>query len=142
FILAGIILFLFLASRKKYRDASAAPNYEKLREKLTTREIEEEPEEEESYEDTPSFGLPNPISLVCGLVVFGIMIVVGTTILSSLSSQLNAINQTSAAVNATSELTNSLQNVTAAWIPMFFFVMIVGVILITLVRAFSSPEEA
>jgi len=50
-----ILLFFYLASRKKYRDPSAAPNYTKIREKLTLREPEPEPEKEEEPESGGGF---------------------------------------------------------------------------------------
>ena len=39
-LLVGILLFFYLATRKKYLDPSAAHNYEKIRNNVTVREPE------------------------------------------------------------------------------------------------------
>lgn len=79
----GISFFFYFASRKKYRDPTAAPNYEKVRNKLTTREPEVE--EEEEY-DGSGFGAGMLGNLIGGFIV----ILVGFSLIGPIASQVNS----------------------------------------------------
>lgn len=76
----GIILFFYLASRKKYRDPSAAQNYEKIRNKLTVREPEKKKEPEYEY----SGGIGFLSNIIGGFIVF----FVGTSLVPEISKQV------------------------------------------------------
>lgn len=93
-VFLGVVLFFYLSSRRKYRDPTEAQNYEKVRNKLSTRKLKVEEEQEEE-----SFGLFNPASFVTtmmglAIIVFVVVIVMGTsqTVLSADSSAYNSIN--------------------------------------------------
>lgn len=126
-----LILFIYLATRRNYRDPTAAQNYEKIRNKLTTRKLLEPKEEE--YEDS-GFNLQ---SLILGIVVIGITITVGFSILDTMTAEL--ANMTTA-TNVTTEMTDQLTTM-SNFIPLVFIVMIAGIILTMISKAFSNYGE-
>lgn len=107
----GIILFFYLASRKKYRDATAAPNYEQIRNKVTLREKEPEVVIEDIGEYSGGGGMLG--NLIGGFIV----ILVGTSLAPEISKIVN-----SAAME--SNLTGSSETMLTL-VPLFFTLAIV-----------------
>lgn len=135
--LLGIILFFYLSTRKNYRDQSAAPNYDKLknesinhykekRDKLSLRKIKKV----EFYEPEES-GF-NPFVLVHGIIVLAISLFVGTTVLGTMQ---DTINETSVEYNVTTGLTEMMSQVRSS-IPIIFILMFYGIILFIIYRVF------
>ena len=107
-LLLGVILFFYLASRKKYRDASAAPNYDakknesiehykQVRDKLSLRKIK-------IQEEPTSSGSGILGNLVGGFV----FIMVGLSILPTISDAVNSAycSTTPSSINVTSAINN------------------------------------
>lgn len=83
-IVLGVLIFFYLAGRRKYRDPTAAPKYEQIRDKLTVREPEIVKEE---GAPTPEIQVANSLmSLAIGIVVVSITIVIGIYVLSALQA--------------------------------------------------------
>lgn len=100
-LLLGVLLFFYLASRKKYRDKSAAENYEKIREKVTVRETPKE--EDTSSESTSGGGI---LGNLIGAFITILIGLIGITILPEV------INQSANVTGASSTLLNL--------VPLFF----------------------
>lgn len=121
-VVAGIFLFFYLATRKHYRDPSAAQNYEKIRNKLTTRDLEVE-EDEEPVEG--SGALSSVVSIFGAIIGLGIMVMVSVSIMGQLNS---SVANMTAAGNVTTALTEQV-----SLIGSFFPVMIAIMILMSVV---------
>lgn len=110
----GILLFIFLALRKKYRTPTAAQNYENIRNKLTVRELEK-PNKEVKEETHSGGGLG---SIIEGCIV----IMVGIGLLPAVSDQ---IQQAYSVANVTSSVSYTMVNL-VTW----FFV--IGLVIVGL----------
>lgn len=127
-----LIVGYYLATRKKYRDPTAAPNYEKVRNKLSTRKLKVE-EKVEDYTGV-SLGLFGDVhSIIMGIVTVGIVIVVGCTIMSQIG---NTLSDTSMAANVSGQMSDSLQQF-SSFIPILDVVLIATTVLAVLFAAFS-----
>jgi heme/copper-type cytochrome/quinol oxidase subunit 2 len=138
-IVLGIFLFIYFATRKKYRDPSAAPNYENIRNKLTVRELEEEPEEdEEEYKQASTSGLDIQ-GLIMSIVVVSITLVIGVYVLSIMST---AFTDGSASQNVTSQTIEQLSG-TASFIPIIAVIGFAVMMLAMLSQFFigTKPDE-
>lgn len=146
-VIFGIFVSFYLARRRKYRDPSAAPNYERIRDKLTLRKdtVKEEVEKDEEDEESHSSPLDNLTSLIMGIVVVAVTVVIGIYVAGTLGETLQTTiaqntSTYSAAGNVTSQMAIMLP-LLSGWFPIFVMVM-VGIIVISIVsRVFYGNSE-
>lgn len=119
--------FFYLATRKRYRDKTAAPNYEAVRNKVTVRE-EVKPEEVEEYSSSGfSLGI-----LISAFVV----LLVGFGLIGPISEQVNSLTVASGATNVTavSGLASTVLSIVPAFFILAIIMAVIGAILAGLKR--------
>lgn len=80
----GILLFFFLANRKKYRTPSEAKNYNRIRERLTLRELAEEYKEEEVESTDIAFNTDfDPFRVIRRIVTAVLSLYVGSVVMKT-----------------------------------------------------------
>lgn len=123
--LLAIIIFFYLAKKKKYRDKTAAENYEKVRNKLTIREEEKEQEPEE---DIGGMGLSSIlVPTIFLFFVFGVILIVGTEVMSQMSL---ALNESSLAYNQTNTLSIAMTSSITNFIPIIGVIILLTVVIL------------
>lgn len=130
-ILIGIYLFFYLSTRRKYRDATAAHNYEKIRNKVTVREEESE-ENESDYEDA---GLPGMSlsAVISGMVILVIFLTIGGSVFSTVSESMVG-SQISNVTTSSSQLTTGIFTL----LPIFMILAIAVIIISIISSAFTK----
>lgn len=130
-----LVIFFYFATRKRYRDPTAAPNYEKVRNKVTIREEEKEPEIEVSLAGS------TVISMLPGFISLALIIFIGVSLIGPIANQVNlAMNENSLSNNATSSaslmLSSGFTMTILKLLPAFFVLMILGIVIAILFNAF------
>ena len=124
-----LIAFFYLSTRKKYRDPSAAQNYEKTRNKLTLREIKE-PETNVTEEVE---GVHFDLGLLVGVFI---VLIVGVSLLGTIADQISgAMNST--AIN-NSSMSSSAVGTIASVVPIFFIIAVIGTVIAMLAGFFRQ----
>jgi len=122
-LLIGILFFIFLYLRSKWlQNPSHIKDYEEGRNKTTFRKKKEE-KVDDSCDSTGFF--PDLTSLITGIVTLAIVILIGTTILSSLSTTLE---DSSIASNVSFQAAESIGQL-SSFFPVFLAVAVSSVIL-------------
>ncbi len=124
-VLLGFLIFLFLIFRAR-RKAEGIVHYEAIRDKLTVRK-KPEPKKEIEISDT---GL-NLRSLIISIVMIGLILAVGFSILSEIQNVINETAVNSAVANVTSTSSEALGSAMN-----FIPVLVVGTMVTSLLAFF------
>lgn len=141
FVLIAFLIIIF----NRYKKESSVRYYDKLRWQFDKKDaetvdvvevtkaengIESEPEPEEEYEPSSVGGL---YQFILSLVLFGVMLGVGMTVLDSFTAESGAMNVTSASMEA-------LQ-ITSTWLPLIVTVAVLGIIMSLVIGAFAGGRR-
>ena len=129
-ILLAIIIGLGIIFRRKKRHR-AIIHYERVRDKLSVREPEPEPELDAVVDEFEG-GL-NLASLMTAIITMGVIICVATMIMGSLSEVL----ETQGASNSTTALTESFAAMSNI-LPLLFFIVILALVMGVALTIFGS----
>jgi len=127
-VLIGLIVAFSLSLRRKYRDDTAAKNYERIRNKLTTREkkVEKIEEEDEEYSGGVGGGIIG--SLIGGFIV----IMIGVSLLGPVTNSVND------AVNSSNQSMSPVSQTFLKAVPIIFIVAIVFIAIASAANALRN----
>lgn len=124
-IAVGIIFFLYLATRRKYRDPSAAKNYTKIRDKLTLREPPK-PKVRKVKKDS-IFEHLTLESMITGFIV----LLIGAFMLPAVSQSVNDAQSSMASANVSGSIDGAASTIVG--LTTVFFALAIAITIITVV---------